>query len=133
MAGIGDAIDWGKKLLQISGRIDKNAEKIDSSSDDIKALNRRVNQLVSYVKELKHQLDLERQKNASLQEKHQLEIKQYQTELNAYKSDLELRLEQFKTEMLKRDLENQRQNRQILPDSNAAGELPSTNSYDGQS
>jgi hypothetical protein len=57
----------------------------------------------------------------------------HQTELNAYKSDLELRLEQFKTEMLKRDLENQRQNRQILPDSNAAGELPSTNSYDGQS
>ena len=70
MAGIGDAIDWGKKLLQISGRIDKNAEKIDSCSDDIKALNRRVNQLVSYVKELKHQLDLERLKNASLQEKH---------------------------------------------------------------
>ena len=117
MTGLGDAIDWGKKILQINGRIDENAKQISNSSDDIVSLKRQIRQLGGYVKNLKHQLDLERQKNISQLKEHQYEIKQYQTELNSYKTELALKLKEFEIQILKGDISRQEHSDKFLSES----------------
>lgn len=112
MPGFTEAFDWGKKILQLNGRVEKNLEEIGSNTNEIKLLKRQLLQLATKINNLQHQLELERQSNAHSQQKYQDEIRRleteisnrnerYQLEYDSLKKDLELRLRDFQIEMMK--------------------------------
>lgn len=95
--------DFATKVLELTKTTENNVAQI-------KKLKQQVVILTRIVKELKHNLDLERQKNEAEKQRHQLEIKNL-------KLDLENRLQKYEIAILKLERSNSDENNRGISES----------------